>query len=217
MSKPEAAFAYCSLSTVQSKPRVKDFILLKKTVRNLQSQDWKILIRQIDIKNPRMCVFCDASHANLSGGASQIGYIIFVHDDSGNCVPLTWVSKKARRVARSTLAAETLSAADAADCAIFLKHIIEEIIDIKLPPVTVFVDNKSLHDAVKSTGLISERRLIIELASLREMQEESKISVKWIPTTEQIADSLTKAGASKQRLINVLSRGHLELQKLLDV
>ena len=205
---------HCSLSVVQAKPQVRDFIMYKKTVKDLQSHEWKILIRAIDMENARICVFSDASHGNLVGGASQIGYIVFLHDDQGNCAPLTWASKKARRVARSTLAAETLSAADAADCAVFLKKILEDVIDEELPPITLLVDNKSLYDAVRSTTMIAERRLLIELSSLREMEEQRKICVEWIPTQEQIADCLTKAGANKKRLIDVLCQGKLDLDRL---
>ena len=214
VSRPEVAFAYCTLSVIQAKPQVKDFRTYKKTIKDLQSRQWNILVRAINMENLRMCVFCDASHGNLVGGASQVGYIVLLHDDLGNCAPLTWVSKKARRVARSTLAAETLSAADAADSAVFLKESIEDILDTELGPITVLVDNKSLYDAVRNTGVISERRLLIELESLREMQEQRKICVEWIPTHQQLADCLTKAGANKQPLIDVLCHGKLDLDKL---
>ena len=214
VTRPEAAFAYCTLSVIQAKPQVKDFRLFGKTVKELQSRQWKILIPEINLDRVTVSVFSDASHGNLHGGASQIGYIVFLHDDNGNCAPLTWVSKKARRVARSTLAAETLSAADAADNAVFLKENVEGILNKKLPPVKVYVDNKSLYDAVNSTSVVSERRLIIELGALREMEEEKKIKVIWIPTTEQLADCLTKAGANKQHLIDVLCQGKLCLDRL---
>ena len=96
ISKPEAAFAYCSLSIIQANSQFKDFIRFKKTVKELQSRQWKILIKPVNINNARLCVFCDASHGNLVGGASQIGYIVFLHDLQGNCAPLNWDSKKAR-------------------------------------------------------------------------------------------------------------------------
>ena len=54
------------------------------------------------------------------------------------------MSKKAKRVARLTLAAETLSPSEAADTATFLKMIVEETLEIPIPPVTIFVDDKSL-------------------------------------------------------------------------
>ena len=159
-------------------------------------------------------MFCDASLGNLQGEASQIGYIVFLHDTDGNCSPLSWVSKKARRVARSTLAAETLTAADAADSAVFLRKNIEDILGTSLPPFTVYVDNKSLYDAVRSTGIVAERRLIIELGALRELQDGKVIDVKWIPTSEQLADCLTKAGTNKETLIDVLCQRKLCLDRL---
>ena len=130
VSKPDASFAYCTLSVVQASPQVKDFNLYRKCVKDLQNREWKIAIGSIDVENVRICVFCDASFANLANGASQIGYIVFMYDAQGNCAPLTWASKKARRVARSTLAAEALSAADAADSAVFMKKTLEEILNV---------------------------------------------------------------------------------------
>ena len=80
--------------------------------------------------------------------------------------------------------------------------------------MNVYVDNKSLHDAVRSTSVVTERRLTIELGALRELQDQKKIKMIWIPTVDQLADCLTKAGANKQQLIDVLSRGKLDLDKL---
>ena len=214
ISKPESSFGYCSLSVLQANPRVKDFCLYRKIVKELQSQEWKIKISAVDPDNIQVCVFCDASFANLAEGASQIGFIVFMYDNSGNCAPLSWASKKARRVARSTLAAETLSASEAADTAVFLKMILEEILDVDIPPVTVLVDNKSLYEAVRSTSLLAEKRLLVELAALREMQDKKEISVEWISTRQQLADSLTKAGANRQKLVDVLCQGKLDLDKI---
>ena len=139
---------------------------------------------------------------------------MFMHDDSGVCAPLTWVSKKARRVARSTLAAETLSAVEAADYALFLKRILEEILSIEIPPVSIFVDNKSLYETVRTTRMVSEKGLLIDIAALREMQANRRINVEWISTQQQIADCLTKVGASKQKLIDVLCQGKLDFEMI---
>ena len=51
----------------------------------------------------------DAAHANLEGGASQQGHLIFaVHASITNCrllvSVLSWQSKKIKRVVRSSLA-----------------------------------------------------------------------------------------------------------------
>ena len=211
VSKPEAAFGYCCLSIVQSKPQIKDFHMHRKVVKELQSREWQLIIGAVNMEDLRVCCFCDASFGSLTGGASQIGYIVFMYDGSGNAAPLTWVSKKAKRVARSSLAAETLAASEAADHAILMKKMLEETLDMDIPAVTVLVDNMSLYESVRGTNLLAEKRLLVEMASLREMQENRLISVEWVSTHQQLADSLTKAGANKQKLMEVLSSGKLDL------
>ena len=55
-----------------------------------------------------------------------------------------------------------------------------------------------------------EKRLMVDLAALREAIERKEIHIRWVSTTEQLADVLTKAGASKLKLMNVISTGRLE-------
>ena len=85
---------------------------------------------------------------------------------------------------------------------------------MEIPPVTVFVDNKSLFDTVNSTGMITEKRLLVDLAALREMQANRVINIEWVSTRQQLADSFTKAGANKQKLISVLCDGKLNFEQI---
>ena len=48
-------------------------------------------------------------------------------------------------------------------------------------------------------------RLRVDIARLREMVAEGEIIVKWVEGKEQLADALTKRGASTLELLNVLS------------
>ena len=52
--------------------------------------------------------YSDGSMANVDGGSSEGGYLIFVCDNGGNRCPITWHSRKMRHVVKSALAAETL-------------------------------------------------------------------------------------------------------------
>ena len=56
----------------------------------------------------------------------------------------------------------------------------------------VFTDNRSLHDAVKTTNPTLNRRLHVELAALREMYDRNEITVNWIANQHQLNDSRTK-------------------------
>ena len=134
---------------------------------------------------------------------------MFLTDREGNASPLTWSSKKLRRICRSTLTSETMSMLDTIDVCIWIKHIIDEISDEKMMPTVIKTDNKSLYEAAYSTKAVEEKRLRVELASIRESINKKEISIVWVQTDEQIADCFTKQGANTHNLLGVLNVGHI--------
>ena len=152
----------------------------------------------------------DASYANLADGGSQGGHLVFLCDSNGSCCPLAWKSVKVRRKVRSTLAAETLAFVDGAETAFLLSKIVGEIISNNkdfILPIDGMTDNKSLFDASQTLNLINDKRLQVEIGIIREMVEKEEIKIKWIKSSEQLADVLTKNGASSESLCRVLNIG----------
>ena len=70
ITRPEASFMYCTLSTVQSKPKMEDFTKYSKAVKDLKNEEAWMKIRRLDLKTLKISVFSDASFGNLPGGAS---------------------------------------------------------------------------------------------------------------------------------------------------
>ena len=209
VSRPDGLFMFCDLSTIQSKPQILDLVRANKTIRDLKNQDSRILIKSLNLTNLKLAIFSDASFGNLAGGGSQIGYVIFLHDNNNNSIPIAWSSKKAKRVARSTLTAETLAAVEAVDAGYVFREILNEILDHPIQCIDVYTDNKSLFDASKTSNVTSDKRLLIDLAALREMIDQRQIKMHWLSTEYQLANNLTKMGASKQKLMEALRRGCL--------
>ena len=76
-------------------------------------------------------------------------------------------------------------------------------------PLDCYTDNHSLFESIHSTRVVSEKRLRIDITSIKQMVGRGEISsVKGIPAGYQIADSFTKRGASCKRLAQVLRSGH---------
>ena len=98
--------------------------------------------------------------------------------------------------------------------AIFYKRLHQSLLDTDDIPIFLLVDNKSLFDAVKTTILVMKNRLMVDLAAVREAIERKEIHIRWVSTTELLVNVLTKAGASKLKLMNVISTGWLELSSL---
>ena len=81
----------------------------------------------------------------------------------------------------------------------------------KLPLVCVS-DNKSLCDAVRSNKGVSEKRLRLEIANLKEMLENKLIlGFRLVESNKQLADTLTKKGASPYILMKTFEAGVLEI------
>ena len=57
---------------------------------------------------------------------------------------------------------------------------------------------------------VSDRRLRVELSAIREKKEEGEINMNWVKGDSQLADALTKKGASPHRLLKVLGEGKIE-------
>ena len=63
---------------------------------------------------------------------------------------------------------------EGAEHAILIKALILEITSVDLPLICIS-DNKSLVTAVKSTKLIEDKRLFIDICALREMVQKGEI------------------------------------------
>ena len=144
----------------------------------------------------------------MPSGGSQGGTIIFI-TGNGSVAPFQWQSKKLPRVAKSSLAAETQSIAETGDMASFAAEMIKEVFAIKSPPVKILTDSKSFIDHLAAKNIISDKRMRIDMARIREMLSLNEIEVGFVPTEKQLADPLTKIGASVVQLRTVLQTGKL--------
>ncbi len=82
--------------------------------------------------------------------------------------------------------------------------------NIKLP-VYAKVDNKDLVEAIYSTKMVKDKRLRIELASIKEIIGDGLVeAVSWIESENQLADCMTKQGASGERLLSILQSGSVD-------
>lgn len=117
---------------------------------------------------------------------------------------------------RSTLAGETLAMAEGLDVAMFVATLFTEITTGKAStdgiPLVCLTDCKSLHDALKSTKQVTEKRLRLEISGIKDLMEKGIVkNVKWSDTHQQLADCLTKRGASSTLLLRTLEEGKITI------
>ena len=85
-----------------------------------------------------------------------------------------------------------------------LNSILAELIrcEHKEIPIECVTDNQSLLETVYSTKNIQDKRLKVDVAILRNMLSTGEITkVKWIKSSLQLSNCLTKSGASTALLL----------------
>eukprot|EP00971_Amphidinium_carterae_P203800 4044520-Amphidinium_carterae.1 len=123
------------------------------------------------------------------------------------CSLLDWRSHRSKRVTRSTLSAETVAAEAGADHTQFLAAHFGMILNNsglrekqKYLPWAAATDCRSLYDCLNfDNPAASEKRLLIDLAALKESLKEAHLhcssvpdKIMWVPTAWQLADPMTK-------------------------
>ena len=109
--------------------------------------------------------------------------------------------KKIKRVVRSTLAAEMLSLEESLEAGIYYRHMLEDVLGLETRTIKIeaFVDNKSVIEALLSIRMVEEESL--------KLHDINKI--QWIPGHLQLANVMTKQGASGFHLLKVLQSGNM--------
>lgn len=176
-------------------------------MRKLKNSDSDLLFHcDLNLLDCSIVSFCDASFGNLPNGGSQGAYFTFLIDQAGVYVPIAWQSRRVRRVVKSTVAAECLAAIEAAENAVLVTVALKSILPHANTKTIIYCDNKNLVSAVYSSTKVEDQRLQIDICVLRDMLSSKELSkICWVPTKYQLANCLTKTGASVYDLLNVLN------------
>ena len=219
---PQASASTSLLQASMASPCLKDINGANKFLRYLKeaTKGFKLNINSHGtLENVRFGVYTDAAWAVRPDSTSQGGYLLFVggHEEieAGYAMKLTvvdWCSKKLQRICRSSLSAESQAATQAVDALEWTKvfwaamvwpgiSIEEEETMKKVGTSPVLVDAKALFDAMLSLapGLkLSEKRTAIEVAIMRDRLQAMGGKLKWLNSSQQLADGLTKVQARDQ-------------------
>ena len=202
----DIAFDNCCLSNSSANPFVRDLLYANKTIKKLKGVNFELHFKQLnDLNNVTILCYGDASFGNLPSGGSQGAYIILLIDKNGGTNLISWQSRKLKRVCNSTLSAEALAVIEALNAGILFRHLLSEVCMLQSINLRVLTDSRSLTDTVSLLTIIEDKRLRIDIAALREScQYDFVEGLYWVPSAYNLANPLTKQGASNKYLIDVL-------------
>lgn len=212
-SRPDVLFEVAQLAQVTfdlfKEERTAIIKRTNRTVIYAQHQSVVIKFPILDARHLRVIGYSDASFAMNPDLSSQLGYIVFIGDNSGKVIPIQFKSYKARRVVRSAMAAELIAFGDMFDVAYTLAEELRHLHPGLHVPVKLYTDSKSLFDVISKGSRTSEKRLMLDIAAARQGFNNFEISnIGFVRTADNIADGLTKA-MNQMALRHVLTSAEL--------
>ena len=203
-TRPDLAFSVSKLLGETKSLQLKHCTLANKLLRKAKAND-PTKITCVKLKGKlALNVYTDASYANLPDLASQRGTIAFMEDETERKNIVEFKSKRIKRVCRSTFSAELLACNAAVDYALCYRSVIKAF-GIKDFEVTIITDSKSIKDNLATiVSRCEEKSLRVELAYLREVLSKEGIKIRWVSSSEQLADVLTKEKPGLD-ILNILS------------
>ena len=182
-------------------------------------KDYSIKIRAFHPEE-ELCLYAwvDAGSQNRPDGGSTQGIVVGLgssnmqNGELGHVNLISWHSNRIDRACRSPGAAETQAAVNGEDCLYFARfqrgELLQGVPDVRAPdevvksiPGCVVTDSRNVFDRLSSEVLAirgAEKRTSIELIALKESQQQTNLVMRWVHSEAQLANSLTKAGGSKE-------------------
>ena len=217
--RPDLAYSQLELSIAAHNPTWDTVKLINKMVNAVKMRPYHLRFSRLRTKKWYLTVFSDFSLKGLPDKiSSAMGYVILLSEgyrfrERNACNILSWKSCKTKRIVSSTYDGETLSLTTALEEAIFIKHQLVSILGIGNKDILIeaFCDCGDTVAAIVSNKPLptSKNRLAaLEIARVKEMKDDKVIdSVHWVPSGSQLADVLTKRGASTEPIIQTISKG----------
>lgn len=205
---------------------VKDLIEANKVVAEARDfQHVSIHIQPIPLTELSILVTADASWATEEDLKSQGAYMVcatwksVVSGEITAVNPLKWKSQKQERAVSRTLAAELYTVSKGVSEAMWMRQYFLEIMheDYNLEnamsksetiPVVAVTDNKPLYDHARNDqGICQDKRLAIEVLTLRRDLQRHGVILRWIDTEQMLVDCMTKTSVKPNLMRHVLATG----------
>lgn len=185
-TRPDISYGVNLLSRYINNPSIQHVNQLKKIIRYL------IKTKNLCIKyqgHESLIAYSDSDFAgDLDTRKSTTGYIFML-----NGGPISWISQKQSCIALSTTEAEFMASCEAAKNLLWLKQFFKEI-DVSQDCTTLCVDNQSTIKLINNPVYHKKTKHIdVKFHFIREKVKEKLIFIKYVQSSDQLADILTKA------------------------
>ena len=202
-TRPDITFAVSNVARYSADPRLVHWTAVKRILRYLKgTSDYGVKYK---VQEGEIFGHCDADWAgDVNDRKSTSGYVFSM---SGS--PVSWRSKKQSCVALSTAEAEYVALAAAAQEAIWLRNLMEDLKGGNKAATVIHDDSQAAISMSKNPQFHGKGKHIeIKYHYIREQVLKGNVVLKYCPTENMLADILTK-GLNREQ--------HEKLRKQMNV
>uniref|UniRef100_A0A5S6QG42 Retrovirus-related Pol polyprotein from transposon TNT 1-94 n=1 Tax=Trichuris muris TaxID=70415 RepID=A0A5S6QG42_TRIMR len=199
-TRPDIAFSVGKLSQFCSNYTKQHWDAAKRILRYLKAT------KHAGVKYRRnsepLTAFADADWASCNGDRKSIsGYIVFLHGS-----PIAWRSNKQTSIALSTMEAEYIAVSDCTRELTWMKEFIErlDIGQVLSKPISIMCDSQAaIAHANNCTDKSRTKHIAIRYHFVRDKVNDGVVELVYVPSSENIADVLTKPLSRRQHQAHV--------------
>lgn len=187
ISRPDITYAVHKLSQFMSHPRTPHLQAVYHVIHYLKGSPGQGLLFSAS-SSLRLTAFSDADWGGcLETRRSTTGYMVFIGDSL-----ISWKSKKQPTVARSSAEAEYRALASVTSELLWMRQLLR-VFEIQVPSVMLFSDNVSaIALAANPTAHERSKHVDIDVHFIREHVTSGFLVLNHVPSSQQLADCLTK-------------------------
>ena len=185
--RPDISFTISTLAQFSKDPRVIHLEAVARALRYLV-QTKHFVLRYNGGDDHELKGYTDSDWGSEANGQSRNSFVFKL---AGGAI--SWQTKKLNSIADSTTVAEYKALSTGAKEAIWFRQLLEEL-GLPPGPILMHTDSQAALSVAKDASLHQRTKHIrIVWHTIRQALAEGEINIKWIPTTLQVADGLTKA------------------------
>lgn len=189
-TRPDLAFAVGYVSRFMESPKQDHLVAVKRILCYIAGTiDFGVYYGRGAGAVPSLIGYSDSDLAgDIDDRKSTSGTIFFLSTS-----PISWQSQKQRVVAQSSCEAEYIAAATASCQGVWMWRLLNDITGIQCPAPKIMVDNKSAIALCKNPAFHDRSKHIqVKYHYIRQCVEDGMISLEFVRSEEQLADTLTK-------------------------
>lgn len=189
-SRPDISAAVSYFSQFQCNPGEEHWRHTKRILRYLKrTSEYGLVYTRKGLVRRQIVGFADANGTtDINDRHSVSGYLVQIYG-----VITAWSTRKQPTVALSCTEAECYALADCLCEVLWTSKLLEELDTRERQPAEVFEDNQSTIGIAESDGPFKKlKHTKVKLTFIKQCVKEGKVNVLYIPTSDQLADILTK-------------------------